>query len=139
MLLKGKNIFIVEDNLQNRIVFQIALVRDGATVDFERHGRETIYRLTTAFPIDLIILDLMLAGGLSGFDLYDQIRAQRGFETIPVIAVSAMDPSVAIPKAREKGMNGFIAKPIDNRLFAGQLARVLEGEQVWYTGNEVRF
>ena len=45
MFLKDKRIFIVEDNMQNRVVFQMAFVRHGALVDFERRGRETIARL----------------------------------------------------------------------------------------------
>jgi len=50
------------------------------------------------------------------------------------VAVSAMDPSVAIPQARQKGFSGFIAKPIDNRLFPQQIAQIIEGEQVWSIG-----
>jgi CheY-like chemotaxis protein len=134
MLLKDKRIFIVEDNLQNRIVFQMALIRHGAEGDFERHGKETIFHLKNLSRVDLIILDLMLAGGIDGFDIYDQIRALPQFAAVPIIAVSAMDPSIAIPKARMKGFAGFIAKPINTDLFPKQLATVIGGEQVWHTG-----
>ena len=134
MILKGKRIFIVEDNPQNRVVFQITLVRQGATVDFERWGAKTIYHLQNISHIDLIILDLMLAGEISGFDIYDDIRALPAYDKLPIVAVSAMDPSVAIPQARQKGFSGFIAKPIDNRLFPQQIAQIIEGEQVWSIG-----
>ena len=36
MSLHDKHIFIVEDNLENRVVFQMALMKHGARVDFER-------------------------------------------------------------------------------------------------------
>jgi len=134
MILKGKRIFIVEDNPQNRVVFQITLVRQGASVDFERWGAKTIYHLQNISHIDLIILDLMLAGEISGFDIYDDIRALPAYDKLPIVAVSAMDPSVAIPQARQKGFSGFIAKPIDNRLFPQQIAQIIEGEQVWSIG-----
>lgn len=134
MFLKDKRIFVVEDNLQNRIVFQMALVRHGAEVNFERHGQATIFYLEGLSRVDLIVLDLMLAGAIDGFDIYDQIRELPQFATVPIIAVSAMDPSVAIPKARMKGFAGFIAKPINADLFPKQLMMILDGEQVWFTG-----
>jgi CheY-like chemotaxis protein len=134
MLLKDRNIFIVEDNLQNRVVFQVALTRYGALVEFDRFGKDVVHRLNYMGKIDIIILDLMLAEGVSGFDLYDEIRALPKFSVVPIISVSAMDPALAIPKMRPKGFAGFIAKPIDSYLFAKQIARIIDGEQVWYTG-----
>jgi CheY-like chemotaxis protein len=134
MILKDKHIFIVEDNMQNRVIFQMALIRHGAIVDFERRGRETMTRLGDLSSVDLIILDLMLAEGVSGFDLYDEIRAVPKFASVPIVAVSAMDPGMAIPKTLSKGFAGFIAKPIDNHLFPKQLVRIIEGEQIWYGG-----
>jgi len=137
MLLKDKYIFVVEDNMQNRIVFQMVFMNHGTRVGFERWGRDAIFRLQGASRIDLIILDLMLAEGVSGFDLYDEIRALPRFAHTPIIAVSAMDPSIAIPQTRAKGFSGFIAKPIDKHLFPQQIARILEGEQIWHTGDRI--
>lgn len=134
MLLKGKHFFIVEDNPQNRVIFQISLVRHGATVHFERWGRTTISRIEAIEQVDLIILDLMLADGVSGLDIFDDIRAIPRFADTPIIAVSAMDPAIALPQTRAKGFTGFIAKPINNRLFPQQLGRILDGEQIWDVG-----
>jgi CheY-like chemotaxis protein len=134
MLLKGKRIFIVEDNSQNRVVFQMTLMRQGATIHFERWGTHTLFNLKSAPRIDAIILDLMLAHDISGFDIYDEIRAAPEFDHIPIVAVSAMDPSIAIPQVREKGFSGFIAKPIDNVLFPKQMAQIIMGENVWSIG-----
>jgi len=134
MLLADKHIFIIEDNIQNRVVFQITLIRHGAKVDFERWGKNTLFRLRKAAQIDLIVLDLMLAEGISGFDLYDQIRALPEFDRVPILAVSALDAGIAIPRARSQGFAGFIAKPIDPYQFPQQLAGVMEGEQVWDFG-----
>lgn len=134
MILKDKRIFIVEDNMQNRLIFQMALIRQGASVDFERWGRDTLYHIQNTSRIDLIVLDLMLADGVSGFDIFDQIRALPKYNAVPIIAVSAMDPSIAIPKTRAQGFSGFIAKPIDNVLFPKQLASIIEGEKVWSVG-----
>jgi two-component system, cell cycle response regulator DivK len=134
MLLRGKRIFIVEDNIQNRIVFQMALTRQGASVDFDRWGDEAVHRLNNTSHVHLIILDLMLPGGVSGFDICQQIRAIPDYATVPLVAVSATEPAIAIPKARQAGFNGFIGKPIDAALFPKQLVSILNGEQIWYAG-----
>jgi len=134
MILKGKHIFIVEDNLANRVVFQMSLLVEGAKVDFERWGDNTIAQLRSRPHIDLIILDLMLAGGLSGYDIFTEIRTHNEFDHIPIVAVSAAETTVAIPKAQALGFSGFIAKPIDESLFPRQLARIINQDKIWYEG-----
>lgn len=134
MLLQNKRFFIVEDNIQNRVVFQMALTRHGAIVDFDRWGDEALDRLNNTSNVDLIILDLMLPGGISGFDICAQVRTIPDYATIPIVAVSAMETAIAIPKARASGFSGFISKPVDVTLFPKQLASILNGEQVWYAG-----
>ncbi len=132
MLLTGKQVFVVEDNPQNRVVFQMALIRHGALVTFERRGTDTMFRLSQAYHIDVIVLDLMLAQDVSGFDLFNEIRANSKFDAVPIIAVSAMDFAIGAPKARTMGFDGFISKPIDNYLFPQQIAAIINGEKVWY-------
>jgi CheY-like chemotaxis protein len=134
MLLKDKHIFIVEDNLQNRIIYQMILIKHGAQVYFERWGKDAIWRLHGLAHVHLIILDLALAGGISGYDIYDDIRKQPKFDAVPIVAVSATDPTIGIHTTQLKGFSGFIAKPINDSLFPEQLAHLLKGERVWYAG-----
>ena len=139
MILEGRHIFIVEDDIRNRIVYQILMVRSGAQVEFDRWGRDTLDQMKKYREYDLIILDLMLPKGTSGFDIYDKIRADGAFDDVPIVAVSAADPSYAIPKAKQMGFSGFIAKPINDMVFPDQLARIIAGEKVWSTddGSEI--
>lgn len=134
MELQGKRIFVVEDNVQNRIVFTMTLKLHGAWLEFERWGRDALWRLQTYGKVDLIILDLMLHGDVSGYDIFDEIRQLPQYDTVPIVAVSASESAVALPKTREKGFAEFIAKPIDDDLFPKQIARVIAGEQIWYAG-----
>ncbi len=134
MLLKDKRVFIAEDNMQNRIIFQVMLQKHGATVHFERRGDLTIIQLKRMEQVDIILLDLMLADGISGFDMFDKIRALPEYQAVPIVAVSAIDPGAGIAKTKEKGFSGFIAKPIDDVLFPRQIAAAIAGEQVWHAG-----
>jgi CheY-like chemotaxis protein len=134
MILKDKYVFVVEDNLQNRIIFQMMLVRHGAHVEFERWGRNTLERLQAMHKVDVIILDLNLAEGISGYEIFDQIRSMPTFNDIPIVAASATDPATGIPKTQMKGFNGFIAKPLDDAKFPRQIAKIIEGEKIWDSG-----
>ena len=134
MLLKDKMVFIVEDNTQNRVVFQMILILQGARVEFERWGKDTLRRLKLLKHIDVIVMDLGLAQGVSGYDVFDEIRAIPEFNKLPIVAVSATDPAIGIPKTKLKGFSGFIAKPIDDVRFPRQLAKIIAGEEVWDTG-----
>jgi CheY-like chemotaxis protein len=134
MSLNGKKIFIVEDNLQNRVIFQMIFMNKGAQVDFERRGKGAMFHLNNTLPVDLIIMDLMLMDGVTGFDIYDEIRMLPGYREVPIVAVSAMDPSIAIPQVQAKGFAGFIAKPIDKVSFPEQILDILQGHKVWFAG-----
>ncbi len=131
MLLKGKRIFITEDNLANRAVMQMLLESEGAVIGFERWGKDTCERLEHFAPVDVILLDLMFPTGITGFEVFDQIRALPEFGHVPIIAVSAKDPDTAIPQTQAKGFSGFIGKPIERTVFAQQIAAVLNGQQIW--------
>ena len=131
MKLKGKRIFIVEDDLGNRAIAQMLLEQAGATTAFERWGVETIQKLSCFDPVDVILLDLKYPRGVTGYDLFTKIRENEEFANVPIIAISANDPSDAIPRVKELGFDGFIAKPVDFFNFASQIAEILEGNSIW--------
>jgi CheY-like chemotaxis protein len=132
-MLQGKNILIVEDDPLNRVVYTVILKKEGCNIEFDRWGRETIAKLGKQ-KYDLVILDLMLPYGDSGFTIFEQIRQMPEYNDIPIIAISASEPAVAIPRAKELGFNGYITKPLDKNLFPRQIASLLEGETIWYAG-----
>jgi CheY-like chemotaxis protein len=131
--LNGKRIFVVEDNAHNRVIYQMILRRAGAVIDFDRRGDATLFQLTKFMP-DLIILDLNLGRYSSGFEIFDEIRKHADFKHVPIVAISASEPAVVLPKCREMGFSGFIAKPIEESLFESQMSRLIKGENVWYLG-----
>lgn len=130
-MLEGKNIFIVEDNATNLAIISAILRRYGANARYDRWGVETIERIRRSGKVDLIILDLMFPRGVSGYDVFDQLQQIPELAKIPVVAVSAADPHVEMPKARAKGFMGFISKPINHKLFPQQMAAIINGTKIW--------
>jgi CheY-like chemotaxis protein len=134
MLLSKRRIFVIEDNIHNLAIMRILLEQNGATVASERWGKEdeVLERLAGFMQVDVILLDLMFPHGVSGYDVFTRIRTRHSFATIPIIAVSAADPTLEVPKARQLGFSGFISKPVDFMQFPRQIAKVIGGESVWY-------
>lgn len=131
MILKGKRIFIVDDDSRNRVIFHMTLIKQGAIVEYERRGKDALRRMEVMGEVDLVVLDLMLADDVSGFDLYDDIRAHPRFHDVPVVAVTAADPVDSLPLAISKGFDGYIPKPINVDRFADQVARLLAHERIF--------
>ncbi len=129
-LLENRRIFIIEDNPGNLAVVSFYLEQEGAKIKVERYGVNTVEVLLKSLPIDLILTDLMLPQGVSGFDVYDRIREVPELRSIPVIALSAADPDAAMLTARAKGFAGFISKPVTRRI-TQHVTDVLNGKQIW--------
>lgn len=132
MILDGKTIFLVEDDPVNLAVIRVSLQTQGALVPYDHWGDATLKKmLYSVGNIDLILLDIMLPGKISGYDIFDVIKKNPEFANTPIVAVTASDPDLEIPKAREKGFNGYISKPIDRNQFPQDLLTVIEGGEVW--------
>ena len=130
MILKGRRIFMIEDNAGNLAIASIYLESQGAIVRFERRGANAPDLIARQMPIDVILMDLMLPNNAHGFEIVDQIRQVPELKPIPIVIVSASDPDTAMPIARQKGLAGFISKPV-TPLIAHHIAEVLRGKQVW--------
>ena len=130
--LVNKRIFAVEDNVDQLLVITNTLAYYGAAFCYEPWNPKNIIRsMIRRLPLDIILLDLMFPKGVTGYDILAEIRAHPLLHDIPVVAVSALDPAIAIPKAKQVGFTGFIAKPVDLEQFANQLVHVLTGQPVW--------
>jgi CheY-like chemotaxis protein len=131
--LKDKRLLIVEDNITNMAVYNALLRDSGAAIIQDFWNVNTLTMLRKVLPIHGILLDLMLRHGISGYDIFDQIKVQPELAHIPIIAVSAADPEIEMARAREKGFAGFIGKPIESVQFPKQIADCIAGKPVWYS------
>lgn len=130
-MLKNKKIFIVEDNPANRAVMLTILQMHNAQTFFDQWGMTTIKYLKRVMPVDLILMDLMLPRGLTGYDVFDQIQQDPALADIPCAVVSASDPNVEMNRARSMGFRGYICKPLNYQTFAPTLMAIMAGKPVW--------
>jgi CheY-like chemotaxis protein len=133
LALENKRIFIVEDDVMNLAIIGRVLTHQKASVFQNYNSIGIVIHVIQNLPIDLILLDLMLRRGMSGYDVVKEFKTNPRTARIPVVAVSSLDPETAIPLAKQAGFDGFISKPIDSMTFASDLADVLHGKPRWVT------
>jgi CheY-like chemotaxis protein len=131
MDLQNKRIFLVEDNIGNLTITKTLLESHGAIVATHRSEQDILPHLRKFMPADLIILDLMLPSGVTGYDIFSAIREQPEFDVVPIIVMSVIDRSKVVPEAKKRGFSGYIAKPINFSEFPKQILDILSGQDIW--------
>ena len=77
--------------------------------ELARNGSEAL-ELAAKHPYDIVMMDIRLPDG-EGFDFSIKIRELKGFEDIPIVAMTAADRNEISGKLEESGMQDFIGKP----------------------------
>ena len=106
-------VLVIEDNASNRLALRALLDRFNVPADFAATAAQGI-ALVQAKRYGLILMDLMLPG-MDGYEASRQVRRIEfgtGRHT-PIVAVTAVDPSVSRPACVAAGIDGFIFKPIE--------------------------
>ena len=89
-----------------------ALEERGATIYVGRNGQEALDQLDLAPDIDLVLMDIMMPE-MDGFEATRQIRKQKRFAKLPIIAVTAQVLAEDQLKCLEAGTNDYLSKPVD--------------------------
>jgi len=61
-------------------------------------GKDALHALNLQKP-DLVILDIMLPGGMNGFDVLEKIEASSQHKSIPVIVLTNLDSEEKVAKS----------------------------------------
>ena len=114
--LEGKQILLVEDNEINMEIAEFYLKELGIAVDKAWNGKEAIDKFKESAPgtYDLILMDIMMPV-MGGREAARRIRTleRPDAETVRIYAMTAQVSSESVHKCLASGMNGHIAKPID--------------------------
>jgi two-component system sensor histidine kinase/response regulator len=117
---RGASVLLAEDDAVNREIAQAMLQSVGLSVEVASDGREAV-AMAKVGSYDLILMDMQMPM-MSGIEATRAIRALRGWEARPILALTANAFSEDRLACRAAGMNDFIVKPIDvNALYASLL------------------
>ena len=114
----GLNILLVEDNELNMEIAEFLLSEHGANVTKAYNGKEAVDIIQEKNNIDVILMDVRMPI-MDGYQATKEIR-QLGVRTkkgrTPIIAMTANAFVEDKLKAKEVGMDGYISKPLDEKL-----------------------
>lgn len=119
----GETILIVEDSALNRKLVETVLRPYGYRLLIAVDGEEAIEIATVEQP-DLILMDIQLPK-VSGYEATQALKAQSETAHIPIVALTAHAMDGERERAEAAGCDGFITKPINTRVFPGQIRQYL--------------
>ena len=121
---RGETILVVEDEPQVLEFTTRLCNRLGYLTIQAVNGPDAIEILKSDAPIDLLLSDVVLPGGINGVDLAGEARRIR--PDLPVLLTSGYAEQPVLERARAMTDVGFVSKPFDTTTLADQLRERLE-------------
>ncbi len=104
-------VLLVEDNVINQKLATRMLTCVGCRIDLAQNGREAVEKYTrNPTGYDLVFMDIQMPE-MDGMEASRQLR-QKGFHSVPIIAMTAGAMKGDREKCIEAGMDDYISKPI---------------------------
>ena len=123
-------LLLVDDVMINREISAKILERFGFMVETAENGKEALEIISSSRPgyYSGVLMDIQMPV-MDGHEATRRIRSlpDEKLAGIPVIAMTANAFSEDVTKAKEAGMNGHVAKPINVEELKNTLTKVLGG------------
>jgi HAMP domain-containing protein/signal transduction histidine kinase/ActR/RegA family two-component response regulator len=108
----GKAVLIVDDDPRNIYAISTVLESRGMRVLHAENGQNALEELRRNSEVDLVLMDTMMPG-MDGFQAMRRIRADDGFQDLPIISLTAKAMKGDREKCMEAGASDYITKPVD--------------------------
>jgi len=118
-------VLVVEDNLDNMLTVK-AILEDKYTVIEAIDGSEGIAMAKKHKP-HLILMDIALPG-MDGIEAFKAIRKNARMQHIPIIALTASAMTSDRETILAHGFDGYLVKPIEEKVFFKTINEVLFGK-----------
>lgn len=115
-------VLVVEDDAHIAYLLGYLAQKEGFAVEQIADGRAAAQRLTQALVPDLVLLDVMLPYA-DGFELLAHIRANAGWEKVPVIVITAKAHEQDAVRALGLGADDYLTKPFSPAELVARMRR----------------
>ncbi|WP_432821769.1 response regulator [Trichloromonas sp.] len=119
-----KTIMVVDDQPNIRQLVEIALKKDGRRILAVESGERAIEVALSESP-DLIIMDVMMPGGMDGFQTIEILRSNPVTCACPVLVLTAKSQESEKRRSEEVGAEGYMAKPFRLTALVEHVERLL--------------
>jgi class 3 adenylate cyclase/CheY-like chemotaxis protein len=124
-------ILVVDDTPKNVKLLADLLTVKGYAVVTAASGREALAQVVAERP-DLVLLDVVMPE-MSGYEVCRKIRENPATEILPVVMVTALDPSEERVKGLEAGADDFLTKPINQAELLARVRSLLRIKELYDT------
>ena len=114
--------FVVEDDEHIAHLLKFMLERARYRVELARDGRAAHARILSGPPPAVCLFDVMLPF-MDGLQLVGAARRQPGWETVPVLMLTAKTQEGDIARALDAGATDYILKPFQPEELLARLRR----------------
>ncbi len=111
MMVKSPTVLMLDDDRQTTTILSTLLARRGFSTHAFNDSRAAIDQLRRWKP-SAVVIDIMMPH-VNGYRVARQIRRERGFEHVPIIAVSSLTSEEHYRRAANAGINRALTKPVD--------------------------
>jgi DNA-binding response OmpR family regulator len=101
-------ILVVDDEADLRELLKRSFAREGHEVVAVPDGREALEH-ASGDGFDVVLLDVALGPGPSGYDVARELRSQRN--VVPIIMLTALDSEADAVQGLEAGADDYVTKP----------------------------
>ena len=105
---RGLEILVADDESELREMLRRFFAGEGHRVTTVADGRAAIDRASTT-RFDVVLLDIALGGGPTGYDVCRELRARRN--AVPIIMLTARDSEADAVVGLEAGADDYVTKP----------------------------
>ncbi len=123
--LGGSHIFVAEDNKINQATILSMLKGTGIKVSLFENGQDLLTQLSIKGKIDFILMDTDMPI-MDGYEATIQIKKNKAYDNIPIVALLASTLKKDINKTVQIGMNNYILKPINANILYALLLKHVE-------------
>lgn len=107
--MKSQKVLVVDDDILSQEYVKAVLSRKYEV--YAAGNVNSFYEIIEKIKFDLIIMDLSLRDYKSGFELTEELKADKKFKKIPVFILTAYGTIKEKQSAFEAGADKFLTKP----------------------------
>jgi two-component system chemotaxis response regulator CheY len=120
-------VLIVDDNPHMRRLVSTILKAFGIKMVFEAANGEDAWEMLLSNPCDIVFVDWVM-DGMSGLELSEKVRTSPNSPNafVPIVMLTGHTSIEHVHRARDAGVNEFLAKPVSPKTILSRVSSVIE-------------